>query len=240
MKMVAEIQQSLLPAQLPDIPNVELAVRYETSHRAGGDYYDFFPLPDGKWGMLIADVSGHGTPAAVMMAITHSIAHRYPGPPMPPGAMLEYLNRHLSTRYTGALDSFVTAFYGIYDPATRRLDYSSAGHNPPRLKRANDGPVTLLDGARQIPLGISADQSYDESSYVLEPGDKVVLYTDGVTDSQNSAGESFGSARFDQVLTACEACSAEDLISAIRASVDEFVGSEPPIDDRTLLVARVS
>ncbi len=80
MKVVADIQRSLLPMQMPSIPTLSLAAHYQTSHRAGGDYYDFFPLPDGKWGILIADVSGHGTPAAVLMAVTHSLAHTLPRP----------------------------------------------------------------------------------------------------------------------------------------------------------------
>ncbi len=89
LKIVGDIQRSLLPVHLPAIPTLELAASYHTSERAGGDYYDFFPLPEGKWGILIADVSGHGTPAAVLMAITHSIAHVFPGqggapPPRPP------------------------------------------------------------------------------------------------------------------------------------------------------------
>src|SRR6185369_10191873 len=84
MQIVADIQRSLLPETLPKIPTLDLAAYYQTSRRAGGDYYDFFPLPDGRWGILIADVSGHGTPAAVIMAITHSIAHSFPGPPSSP------------------------------------------------------------------------------------------------------------------------------------------------------------
>ena len=88
LKVVADIQRSLLPQVLPKIPNLELAAYYRTSRWAGGDYYDFFPLPDGRWGILVADVSGHGTPAAVMMAICHSLAHSLPGPADPPSAML--------------------------------------------------------------------------------------------------------------------------------------------------------
>ena len=84
LKVVADIQRSLLPQVLPAIPGLELGAYYQTSQWAGGDYYDFFPLPDGRWGILIADVSGHGTPAAVMMAITHSLAHGLPGQPDPP------------------------------------------------------------------------------------------------------------------------------------------------------------
>ena len=135
MQTVADLQRSLLPDPLPKIPTMALAAHYQTSHRAGGDYYDFFCLPGGQWGILIADVSGHGTAAAVLMAVTHSIAHTYPGPPEPPGELLSHVNRVLAERYTGNTGAFVTAFYGIYDPATRTISYSSAGHPPPRLKR---------------------------------------------------------------------------------------------------------
>src|SRR5207244_2587168 len=98
LKVVGQIQRSLLPARLPTIPTLDLATHYQPSQRAGGDYYDFFPLPAGKWGIFIADVSGHGTPAAVLMAVTHCIAHTHPGPPQPPAKVLDYLNRHLATR----------------------------------------------------------------------------------------------------------------------------------------------
>src|SRR5262249_38047925 len=93
LKVVADIQRSLLPQTLPTIPGLALGAHYQTSRWAGGDYYDFFPLPEGRWGILIADVSGHGTPAAVMMAITHSLAHGLPGHPEPPGHLLGHVNR---------------------------------------------------------------------------------------------------------------------------------------------------
>src|SRR5229473_2239301 len=162
LKVVADIQRSLLPKELPQIPNLSLAAHYQTSRRAGGDYYDFFPLPNGQWGILIADVSGHGTPAAVLMAITHSIAHSYPGPPPPPRQMLNYVNYHLASRYSRQSDTFVTAFYGIFDPPKRTLIYSCAGHNPPRLKRCQDGTLLALDRAGGFPLGITSEGAFDE------------------------------------------------------------------------------
>src|SRR5436309_3311908 len=171
LKVVADIQRSLLPRELPQIPNLSLAAHYQTSRRAGGDYYDFFPLPNGQWGILITDVSGHGTPAAVLMAITHSIAHTYPGPPTPPAMMLNYVNRHLCCRYSIQSDTFVTAFYGVYDPATRTISYSSAGHPPPRLKRCADGSLALLDGHHGLPLGIMPEENYPEGRWQLVPGD---------------------------------------------------------------------
>src|SRR5262249_5215010 len=135
LRAVARLQRSLLPTHTPNIPGVGVATYYQTSQRAGGDYYDFFQLPVGRWGILIGDVSGHGTLAAVLMGITHSLAHTYTGPHDNPGQFLAYLNERLYARYTSDSSSFVTAFYGIYDPPTRQFRYASAGHNPPRLQR---------------------------------------------------------------------------------------------------------
>jgi sigma-B regulation protein RsbU (phosphoserine phosphatase) len=239
MRVIADIQRSLLPAKEPKIPTIGIAAHYQTSHRAGGDYYDFFPLPDGRWGLLIADVSGHGTPAAVLMAITHSLAHSYCGPPTPPGELLNHLNHHLSSRYTSYSDTFVTAFYGIYDPSDRSFVYASAGHNPPRLKRCQDGSLAQLDAVRGLPLGIFPGETYREAVHHFVPGDQLVLYTDGITEAYNSAGEMFGLARLDKVLENCSV-GASDLLKSVLADVDAFCGDQPPHDDRTLLVAKVT
>jgi sigma-B regulation protein RsbU (phosphoserine phosphatase) len=239
LKVVADIQRSLLPARPPNIPTLSVAAHYQTSQRAGGDYYDFFPLPDGKWGILIADVSGHGTPAAVLMAVTHSLAHTYPGPASPPGDMLTYVNRHLTRLYTVSSDAFVTAFYGIYDPADRSLRYASAGHNPPRLKRCTDGTLALLDAASGLPLGLFPDERYGEALQRLVPGDELVLYTDGVTEAQDGAGEQFGLERLDKVLANC-AVGASHLLNDVLVDLEAFTGGRPSADDRTLLVIKVS
>ncbi len=239
LKVVADIQRSLLPRELPRIPNLSLAAHYQTSRRAGGDYYDFFPLPNGQWGILIADVSGHGTPAAVLMAITHSIAHSYPGPPTPPAKMLNYVNRHLANRYSVQSDTFVTAFYGIFDPATRTLTYACAGHNPPRFKRCSGGGISALVGLEGIPLGIDADHDYRERTELLQAGDQIIFYTDGITEATNSSGQMFGVARLDQVLAGCRE-EASELLSAVLGALEEFTGGLPPVDDQTLLVAKVS
>lgn len=239
LKVVADIQRSLLPVELPHIPTMDLAVSYQTSQRAGGDYYDFFPLPDGKWGILIADVSGHGTPAAVLMAITHSIAHVFPGHPCPPANLLNHVNGHLSRRYTVWDGKFVTAFYGIYDPTTRQLTYACAGHNPPRLKRCSLGTLASLDGVVSLPLGITAEETYAESTIELRPGDLLVFYTDGITEASNPAGEMFGVSRLDQILGECPD-SAAQLLGAVLTSLERFTAGHPPADDRTLLVAAIS
>jgi sigma-B regulation protein RsbU (phosphoserine phosphatase) len=235
---VANIQRSLLPAKLPAIPTLGLAAHYQTSRRAGGDYYDFFPLPDGQWGILIADVSGHGTPAAVIMAVTHAIAHTYPGPATPPGQLLGHVNRTLSKRYTGETGAFVTAFYGIYDPARRSITYASAGHPPPRLKRCTDGTLAHLDGVQRLPLGIMDQEDYPEGTMQLVPGDQIVFYTDGITEATNPAGAMFGLGRLDAVLANC-AVGAGDLLNEVLAAVDRFTDGKPADDDRTVLVVKV-
>jgi sigma-B regulation protein RsbU (phosphoserine phosphatase) len=238
LKMVAHVQRSLLPAELPEIPGLELAAHYQTSRRAGGDYYDLFPLPHGCWGVLIADVSGHGAGAAVLMAITHSIVHSYPGPATPAGKMLQFVNRKLADRYTGDLGSFVTAFYGIYDPARRRLTYSSAGHPPPRLKRCGQPQVIPLAGEGGMPLGINPEETYEDSEVELLSGDNLIFYTDGLTEAQNAAGQLYGTARLDRCLEGCQ--QADDLIQQVLEDIDRFTAFHPPDDDRTLVVARVS
>jgi len=239
LKVIADIQRGLLPSVLPKIATMDLATYYQTSRRAGGDYYDFFPLPDGRWGILIADVSGHGTPAAVMMAITHSIAHTFPGPPCPPGRLLAYLNDQLAGRYTSNSGTFVTAFYGIYDPVSRELVYACAGHNPPRLKHCDDGTLTSLEGSANFPLGIVAGTLYEESRIHLRRGDQIILYTDGITEATNPAGAMFGTDRLDAVLESCRP-GAEQLINAVLEALAEFTAGQPAEDDRTLLVAKIT
>ncbi len=238
LKMVADVQRSLLPANLPEIPGLELAAHYQTSRRAGGDYYDFFPLPNDCWGILLADVSGHGAGAAVLMAITHSIVHSYPGPSTPAGKMLQFVNRKLVDRYTGDRGSFVTAFYGIYDPARRQLVYASAGHPPPRLKRRGQQQVIPLASEGGMPLGIDPGEQYQDREVELRPGDNLIFYTDGLIEAQNPAGQLYGTSRLDRSLEGCQPV--DDLIQRVLEDIDRFTIFHPPDDDRTLVVARVS
>lgn len=238
LKTVANIQRSLLPAQIPTIEGLDVAAYYETSARAGGDYYDLFPLADGRWGFLIADVCGHGTPAAVLMAIMHALAHTAPHDTMAPGALLAYVNDRLAARYT-ANGTFVTAFYAIFDPKDRSLIYASAGHNPPRVKRCSDGTMFILDQAQSLPLGIAENISYDEARVSLIQGDQVVLYTDGITEAFNDRNEIFEVSRLDDVLANC-GIDANALIRSVVGAVEEFTAGRPADDDRTLVVLKVT
>jgi sigma-B regulation protein RsbU (phosphoserine phosphatase) len=242
LRAVGEIQRSLLPETVPTIPGFELATSYQTSAQAGGDYYDFFPLSDGGWGLLLADVSGHGPPAAVLMAITHAIAHAQPGSHTPPAALLAYLNDRLTRAYTRG-GTFVTAFYAVLDPHARTLTYARAGHNPPRLVRGDR--VMSLDGAGGLPLGILDDQTYCQTTVTLQPGDLLLLYTDGITEAmapapRGSDRDLFGTDRLDALLKldldgerTAGAC-----IARVQSAVTDYCGCRVPTDDQTLIALR--
>lgn len=236
LEVVGEIQRSLLPKELPTCSGLDLAATYRPSARAGGDYYDLFPLDDCRIGLFIADVSGHGTPAAVMMAITHAIAHSMPGSDLPPGQMLTRLNSLLLKHYTNGGGSFVTAFYGVFDPRTRELVYACAGHNPPRIRR--DGKVFGLAISSGLPLGVLEMGPYTECNVTLDKGDVVLLYTDGITEAFAENGDMFGEQRLDEVL-AVSGNRAQVIVDAIEASVKRFAGNRAAEDDQTLLAARV-
>ena len=237
LKQVADIQRSLLPAELPRIERLDVAAYYQTSRHSGGDYYDFFKLPRGQWGIMIADVSGHGTPAAVLMAITHSIAHIALDPPTPPGRVMQAINCRLCTTYAGS-GNFVTGFYGVFDPATLTFTWSNAGHPPPRWRRA-DGSLDVLPIAGSLPLGIEADERFPETVTQLSPGDALLFYTDGITEARNVAGDMFDPERLDDVLRPYPA-SAADVIAATLAALERFAGGLPLTDDRTLVAAKVT
>lgn len=245
LRVVGEIQRSLLPRELPNLPGYEMAAHYATSQRAGGDYYDFFPLENGECGVVIADVSGHGTPAAVLMAVTHAIAHTRPGYSKPPRDVLSHLNAHLSRSYT-ASGTFVTAFYATFNPTTRDLVYSRAGHNPPRVLRGDR--VISLDKQGGLPLGIVPTETYAEVTITLEPGDMLLLYTDGITEAmapaKPSAGTSaqsrelFGVERLDRILLESRHARPQECIDRIIAEVGRFTHEAPRIDDQTLIAIR--
>ena len=237
LRTIADIQKSLLPGSTPRVPGLDVAVHYQTAKRAGGDYYDFFPLPGDRLGVLLADASGHGAPAAVLMAIAHSIAHSQPEPPERPGQLLTHLNAHLTRRYTRQTGNFMTAFYAVFDPAAGTLSYASAGHNPPRLLRASDGTRVALNRAQRLPLGIKPDEVYAEQVVPLQAGDGVVFFTDGVIEAVNPDGEVFGPDRIDAALASYPP-TAEQLIQTILRELTAFTAGAPVADDRTLVVVK--
>jgi phosphoserine phosphatase RsbU/P len=232
-EQVGRMQRHFLPARLPQIDGLELAASYVTSSRAGGDYYDVLPLPEDQWGLFVADVSGHGTPAAVVVAMIHTLLHAFPGPLLPPVRVLGHINRHLLAVAPEGM--FATAIYGVYDPYYRRWRYASAGHPPPRLRRRTSA-VKELHGATGLPLGIVGEDSWTECEVVLERGDALVLYTDGIPEGTNASGEPFGRSRLDEALRLGPA-RARPLVEHVERYYRMFCNGTPAQDDRTLLTA---
>jgi sigma-B regulation protein RsbU (phosphoserine phosphatase) len=234
---VARVQRSLLPKRLPDIPRLQIATSYLTSDQAGGDYYDFFRFADGTWGILIADVAGHGPAAATIMAMLHGILHAYVGAPR--GTTPDDVMRYANSRLVDAdiEGSFVTAFFAVYDPAAARITYARSGHNPPLLKDGRTGAVRHLDGAGALPLGVLEPYDIHSETVELRPQDTLVLYTDGITEAFNHAGEMFGPQRLDEALTACSG-DPDCAVDSVHGSLFRHTGSRTRADDQTLVAIR--
>ena len=232
---VGEIQRALLPRELPKIPGVTIAVHYETCTRAGGDYYDFFPLEDDRLGILIADVSGHGPAAAVVMAMMHTVLHTREEHAGHPLRVMQMLNHRLCRSVKPG--QFATAFYGILDPHERSLRYTLAGHDPPRLLHRGHR-LSSLELTEGLPLGVLETFDGSEATQELEAGDRLLLFTDGITESFGPTGEMFGMHRIDTALRRCQATPA-GMIECIRAELLSHSGAGAPSDDRTLVAIAV-
>jgi len=240
LRRMEKVQTAMLPSKLPALPSLSLERHHQTARRAGGDYHDFFPHPDGTLGILVADVSGSGASATSLMAIVHTLAHVCPGESRNPAAFLSYLNRHLTDRCNSALDTFVTAFYGVYQPVTRTLRFAMAGHPPPRLLLSgSDGwRRRVLDMADGLPLGLDRHERYGESQVALAQGDLLVLYTDGVTDLESPEGKPFGLSGLDHALALTDPSSDKIMDKVVRALRHHAAGRVQR-DDLTLVLARV-
>jgi sigma-B regulation protein RsbU (phosphoserine phosphatase) len=242
-RQVGELQRALLPASLPRIAGLEMAASYEPSGRAGGDLYDFFPLDErhndqmdpGPWCVFIGDTAGHGLAAAVVIAIVQAVLHAHPARIARPASLLMHANRQLCRKRLGG---FVTGFLGIYEPGTRRLTYSNAGHPPPLLRRSSHGPIFTLDEVGSYPLGIDDAETFEEASVQLEPGDTVLLYTDGITEARDTNGDQFDPRRLMCVFRDSGDRPAE-LIDRLRQVVRAHEHGQVARDDQTLVAARV-
>lgn len=238
LEIAREIQTWLVPSEPPVIQDAEIAFWTRPQNSVAGDYYDaFYPLNDaasnGKLMLVMADVAGKSVPAALLMATLQASLRTLASEGLPLMQLAERLNRSACAH---SLDGqrFTTAVIAEFDPSTRRLNYVNAGHNSPVIRRTNGATDRLESSA--LPLGITSDASFPSASVDLHPGDTLVLFTDGVVEAFNSAGEEYSDARWINVIRALPKLTAQDTLGALMKSVGDFVGATHQSDDITCLV----
>ena len=233
MQIAREIQQSLFPESCPTVPGFEVSARSLPCYEVGGDHYDFIPLPGGRLALAIADVSGKGAPASILMASVHASLRALAGTAGPAGLMAR-INRFLFENT--APNRYATVFYAELDPASRRLSYVNGGHIPPyRLTARGDEDRLFMGGPA---LGVIEDASYEAAEVVLEAGDLVAMVTDGVTEAASVADQEFGDLGVMEVLRKSRAAGAEKALGALVDAVHAWAGPVGCADDLTALVLR--
>src|SRR6184192_164166 len=228
------IQEKLLPRKIRQMPGFEIASAWQSARLVGGDYFDILPLDEKTLGICIADVAGKGMPAALLMSNLQAAVRGLSSLSLPPNVLCGRLNS-IVHRNTDS-DRFITFFYAHLDGSARRLAYVNAGHNAPFVVRADGSHERLREGGAV--LGVFGTANYELGSAQLSPGDRVILFTDGVTEACDPSGEEFGEARLLRLLEDHRKLSADELQAKILAVVAEFSGSRWQ-DDATLLVLGV-
>jgi len=234
LEQAAEIQQRFLPAQAPAMPGLDLAGHNAPCRTVGGDYYDFFPYPNGRVAMVLGDVSGKGMPASLLMMSLQARVQALIEEPENVGAALTRLNR--LTAINCPANRFITFFMCVLDGATGELVFANAGHNPPLVMRAGGGGEWLDAGG--CVLGVLPAIKYDESRISLSAGDVLVIFSDGVTDAMNPQGEEFGEARLEAAVRRHRTESSSGILEGVNRAIAEWTAGTPLPDDLTLLVAR--
>jgi sigma-B regulation protein RsbU (phosphoserine phosphatase) len=229
----ARMQRQLLPPSMPVHPAVKFGTYYQTSRHAGGDYYDVLQLSGNRLGVFVADVSGHGAPSAIVMAMIRAVIHTYPGMPDDPPSVLRYINRHFE--YLWDTPMYATAVYAVLDLAQHTIRVSSAGHPPPLYARPG-GDVRSSDVETSLCLLWNNLETVPCAEYPLTTGDRWLFFTDGITDRQAPDGTMFDLERLGVALGSHSAKSPAAIVDAIVGDLDAFSGGVEPEDDQTLLV----
>lgn len=242
LEIAKDIQSWLMPVQPPRIPGIDIAFATRAANTVAGDYYDAFlrsiAAEDSKDRLLIivADVAGKSVPAALLMATLQASLRTLSVQPTSPLELIEGLNRYACEQNLGR-HRFTTAFLAELELATGRLTYVNAGHNWPVLRRGSGVIERLRTGG--LPLGIMTNRPYECSQTMLQPGDLLLIFTDGVIEAENDREEEYGETRMLGTISGAPGASAADLIKRLMASVEAFVGLAPQHDDITCLVLRM-
>jgi sigma-B regulation protein RsbU (phosphoserine phosphatase) len=224
------IQQALLPKASPYIPGFAISGLSISARAVGGDWYDFIPFPDGRLGLVLADVSGKGTAAALLMSSTRGMLRSLAEACCTPSEVLTKLNGLLVEDFPAG--RFVTLVYAVLDPAARTITFANAGHLPPLLVDGNNS--RFLDTERGLPLGLSCGE-YSQSTVALSPGSRLVFYSDGISEALNPADEEYGVDRLAQHV-ATPAASAISVLDHVR----EFAAGVPLNDDASVVFVKVA
>jgi serine phosphatase RsbU (regulator of sigma subunit) len=235
LALAGSIQTGFMASELPQITGWQQAASLIPARQTSGDFYDIYPLGKGRYGILVADVVDKGVGAALIMAFCWALVHTYASrhPDRPDLVMQKVDHRLFSDTHSG---QFVTLFYGVLDTRNNMLHYCNAGHNPPYLFSTGKTPSVQSLGRTGVPLGASEGMSWKVSSVRFQPGDLLVLYTDGVTEAENDRHEFFGSDRLIATVKENVGKSAQEIHEMVIRGLCEFAGSLSPCDDITLMV----
>ena len=235
LQMAYEIQTGLLPHETPQIPGWEFAAYWHPAREVAGDYYDFIPLHSGQLGLVIADVSDKGMPAALFMALTRSTVRASVGHTSSPADGIAHANRLICADASGGM--FVTLVYALLDPQAGEITYVNAGHNPPLLYRAEEDRLVAL-ARTGMAIGVVADSAFEQRTVQLNHGDFILLYTDGVTDATDAQEQEFGEERLQRVILDRRHAPVADVVAALEQAIGEFAGSTAPFDDVTMMAIK--
>jgi HAMP domain-containing protein len=236
LEIARGIQQSFLPESAPLIEGIDIAGLNLPAREVGGDFYDYIPVGGGRWGIVIADVSGKGVPAALFMGLSRTLVRANAMAQASVSETLIRANDLITENERSSM--FVTVFYGVLDPVLRTLTYVSAGHNAPFMIRTGRVDTIVLK-AEGVALGVMPEIMLEEREIKLDAGDIVVLYTDGVTEAINREEEEFGVARLTAIAEQNRDRSAAEIIGEIKAGVIQYSEGQPQFDDITLIVVKV-
>lgn len=237
LDVAKRLQASILPSDFPPQPGLTLSAFMRPAKEVGGDFYDYFQLEDGRVGVVMADVSGKGVPAALFMAVSRTLIKVGGTAGASPGACLARANDLLVQDNEAMM--FVTVFYAVVDPADGTMVYANAGHNPPYLVTAG-GEISQLERTGDMALGYMDGIDYGERQIRLGSGDAVFLYTDGVTEAQNAESAEFLESRLETALTGAESRETEQVLEDVVSAVETFVAGADQSDDLTCLCLRYS
>ena len=235
LQVARQVQASLLPHHIPELPGWEFAARWRPAREVAGDYYDFIPFDDRRLGLIVGDVTDKGMPAALFMALTRSTVRASLIGAASPAEGISAANLLISADSLNSM--FVTLFYGQLDPAAGELTYVNAGHPPPlHYRAATDEFVELTRTG--IALGLFGASQFQQGRAKLESGDCLLLYTDGLTDADNREGRRFGKDALQPLLRRAARSDAVSVVVALETALDDFTGGATPFDDVTLMVVR--